>query len=174
MNDYGQLTAADTLRLERMLPGPIERVWEYLIDGDKRALWLAGGRLDARRGGTVALAFHNSKLSQNDDRAPEKYAQFEHEAHLSGEVLECDPPHLLAFTWGGDSRVRFELTPQGEEVKLVLTHSRIAERGSRLAIAAGWHTHLGLLDDVLQGRPARPFWRTLARLDAQYDARLPR
>ena len=30
MNDYGVLTAPDTLRIERLLPGPIERVWQYL------------------------------------------------------------------------------------------------------------------------------------------------
>ena len=173
MNDYGELIATDTLRLERVLPGPIERLWDYLVDDDKRAQWLAGGRIDAREGGEVALVFHNSKLSRNDDRAPAKYAQFEHEAHLSGRVLECDPPRVLAYTWGGDSRVRFELTPMGEDVRLVLTHSRIAERGSKLAIAAGWHTHLGVLDDVLHARDARPFWRTLTKLDAEYDRRLP-
>jgi uncharacterized protein YndB with AHSA1/START domain len=41
MNDYGVLTAPDTLRIERLLPGPIERVWQYLTDSDKRATWLA-------------------------------------------------------------------------------------------------------------------------------------
>ena len=44
MNDYGVLTAPDTLRIERLLPGPIERVWQYLTDSDKRATWLAVGK----------------------------------------------------------------------------------------------------------------------------------
>jgi uncharacterized protein YndB with AHSA1/START domain len=173
MNDYGQLIAADTLRLERVLPGPIERVWEYLVDDEKRARWLAGGTLDARDGGAVALEFRNSKLSANDDRAPDKYARFEHEAKLSGEVLECDPPRVLAFTWGGDSSVRFELHAQGDDVRLVLTHSRLADREDKLAVASGWHTHLGILDDVLHARAARPFWRTLTKIDAEYERRLP-
>jgi hypothetical protein len=29
MNEYGTVTGPDTVRLERLLPGPIERVWEY-------------------------------------------------------------------------------------------------------------------------------------------------
>ncbi|MBB3059863.1 uncharacterized protein YndB with AHSA1/START domain [Microbulbifer rhizosphaerae] len=36
MEDYGVMTAADTLRIERLLPGPLERVWQYLVDSDKR------------------------------------------------------------------------------------------------------------------------------------------
>jgi len=30
------------------LPGPIERVWEYLTDPDKRARWFAGGPMEPR------------------------------------------------------------------------------------------------------------------------------
>ena len=32
MNEYGVAIEAGTLRLERLLPGPIERVWEYLTE----------------------------------------------------------------------------------------------------------------------------------------------
>ena len=35
--DYGVVTAPDTVKIERMLPGPIERVWAYLTDPAKRA-----------------------------------------------------------------------------------------------------------------------------------------
>jgi hypothetical protein len=34
--DYGVVTAPDTVHLERLLPGPIERVWSYLTDSEKR------------------------------------------------------------------------------------------------------------------------------------------
>lgn len=37
MSDYGTHSEPNTLRLERVLPGPIERVWEYLTDSEKRA-----------------------------------------------------------------------------------------------------------------------------------------
>ena len=32
--------SADTFRFERLFPGPIERVWEYLVDGEKRGKWV--------------------------------------------------------------------------------------------------------------------------------------
>ena len=37
MNDdtYGVQTAPDTVRIERLLPGPIERLWAYLTESDK-------------------------------------------------------------------------------------------------------------------------------------------
>ena len=40
MSRYGERIDDTTVRFERLLPGPIERVWEYLTDGDKRATWL--------------------------------------------------------------------------------------------------------------------------------------
>lgn len=46
MSDYGEVVEPGTVRIERLLPGPIERVWAYLTDVDKRATWLAGGLLE--------------------------------------------------------------------------------------------------------------------------------
>ena len=40
MNDYGELLDESTVRFERLLPGPIDRVWSYLTKSDKRAQWL--------------------------------------------------------------------------------------------------------------------------------------
>ncbi len=40
-----QFTNPTTLTVERTLPGPIERVWAYLTEPDKRARWLGGGAL---------------------------------------------------------------------------------------------------------------------------------
>jgi hypothetical protein len=40
-------------------------------------------------------------------------------------------------------------------------------------VGSGWHTHLGILLDRLSGREPRPFWSTHARLEAEYDRRLP-
>ena len=46
MDEYGVKTAPDTLRIERTLPGPIERVWTYLTDPAKRATWFARGPME--------------------------------------------------------------------------------------------------------------------------------
>jgi uncharacterized protein YndB with AHSA1/START domain len=46
MDKYGTIIAPNTIRFERLLPGPIERVWAYLTDPEKRAKWLASGPMD--------------------------------------------------------------------------------------------------------------------------------
>ena len=56
------LIPPSTVRLERLLPGPVERVWAYLVESDKRATWLAAGEFDLRVGGKIELIFDNDKL----------------------------------------------------------------------------------------------------------------
>lgn len=178
-NDHGTLTTPDTIRFERLLPGPIERVWAHLVDPAKRALWLAGGPMTLQPGGDVELQFHNADLSCNDDPAPEKYRDYENSGEVFGQIVACDPPRLLAFTWSDmpgepeaeDSEVRFELETQGEQVRLTLTHTRLLSN-ELLSVAGGWHTHLGILEDILSGREARAFWRTHTRIEAEYAERL--
>ncbi|MBL8262519.1 MAG: SRPBCC family protein [Xanthomonadaceae bacterium] len=179
MSNHGTLTAPDTIRFERLLPGPIERVWDFLVDPDKRARWLAGGPMSLTPGGDVELQFHNAELSQGDDPAPEKYRDYENSGEVFGQVTACEPPRLLAFTWSDmpgepeaeDSEVRFELETQGEQVLLTLTHTRLMSN-ELLSVAGGWHTHLGILEDILSNKDARPFWRTHTRLEAEYADRL--
>jgi uncharacterized protein YndB with AHSA1/START domain len=172
MSEYGKLVASDTLRIERILPGPIERVWEFLVDGEKRRQWLAGGAIEPRVGGHVQHDFDNSTLSEHGDVPPEKYRRHACASSLHGEVLEYEPLRVLAYTWGEQSRVRFELSEQGDDVRLVLTHERLPDRDQTLSVSAGWHTHLGILRDVLTGRPASSFWRTHTKLEREYAARL--
>ena len=53
MNQHSTYVEPGTMKLERLLPGPVERIWAYLVDPDKRAAWLAGGSFDLRVGGKV-------------------------------------------------------------------------------------------------------------------------
>lgn len=178
MNDFGTVVAPDTVRIERTLPGPIERVWAYLTESEKRRTWLAGGEMDLRPGGAVELVFHNNALTDNDVAPPPKYEKYGGEIHSHGRVIECDPPRLLVFTWdesdGSDSQVRMELSPRGAEVHLVVTHSRLASRDGMVSVSGGWHTHLGILADRLAGRTPAGFWATHATVEAQYEQRIPR
>jgi uncharacterized protein YndB with AHSA1/START domain len=128
--------------------------------------------MELRVGGRVELTFRNSDLSPHAERAPDKYKKHEG-AGFRGRVTRCDPPRLLSYTWGDDSEVTFELTPQGEDVLLVLTHRRLPDRATMVTFASGWHAHLGILVDQLEGREPRPFWSTHARLEAEYERRLP-
>ncbi len=177
MSEFGVVRAARTVRFQRVLPGPIERVWAYLTESEKRGKWLASGPMELRAGGPVELNFRNAELSPHVEQPPAKYSKYAGPASKHGRVTRCDPPRLLSYTWdeesGVDSEVTFELTPQGDDVLLVLTHRRLGDRAMMLSVAGGWHTHLGILLDHLNGREPRPFWSTHARLEAEYEKRLP-
>ena len=178
MNDFGIVTAPDTVRIERLLPGPIERVWAYLTEPGKRRTWLAGGPMELHEGGAMELVFHNAELQRDADDVPSpKHAGNAGDIRSPGRVTVCEPPRRLGFTWdegdGTHSQVLFELTAHGPEVRLVLTHSGLASREMLVGVAGGWHTHLGVLAARLSGEPLPPFWSTVERLEGEYEARIP-
>jgi len=161
-----------TVKLERLLPGPVERVWAYIIESDKRAKWLAAGEFDLRVGGKVRLEFDNSKLSC-DETAPEKYKGRERHS-FEGIITRLEPLRALAHTWtwkGGNTEVTYELTPRGKEVLFTIVHRRL---GSDLvpSVMGGWDVHTGILADVLAGKEPRPFWSTHSKLEREYAAAL--
>src|SRR5690606_27182184 len=107
--ERGRFTRSDEVRFVRLIPGPIERVWAYLVEGEQRATWLAGGPLEPRVGGRAELFFRHANLAP-DESPPDQYKQY----HDPGDsfvarVTQCEPPRLLAYTWGGnsDSEVTF-------------------------------------------------------------------
>jgi uncharacterized protein YndB with AHSA1/START domain len=171
MSEYGIVTEAGAVRFERLLPGPIEHVWAYLTQLDKRGTWLAAGPMDSRVGGRVDLHFHHAELSA-EKTPPERYKELENGHLVRGSITRCEPPRLLSFTWGEWGEVTFELTPQDDDVLLVLTHRRLADRAATAEIAGGWHAHLGILTDRLAGREPRPFWSTHATVAAEYQKRI--
>lgn len=175
MSEFGVATGSRTVCIRRVLPGPIERVWAYLTESEKRGRWLASGPMELHVGGRVELNFRNAELTPQVEPTPEKY-KGRGEGAVHGRITRCDAPRLLSYTWGGpsgESEVTFELTPQGEDVLLVLTHRRLGNRAAMVSVSGGWHTHLGILIDHLEGREPRPFWSTYARLEAEYEQRLP-
>mgnify|MGYP000212143493 CR=1 FL=1 len=176
-HDDGVMTGPREMRFERLLPGPIERVWTYITDPDLRGRWLAAGPMELRAGGRMELTFRHRNLSP-DETPPESHAQMNESGHvMAGRVLACDPPRLLTLTWGAGpeaSEVTFELAPRGEEVLLTLTHRKLADRAAMVNVSGGWHTHLGILEDRLAGRAPRPFWATWQGRTEGYDSRLPR
>ena len=178
MSDYGELIDATTVRFERLLPGPIERVWSFLVDGDKRARWLCGGDTELRVGGHVDMHFHNASLSSAEDISPpEKYKDMPEKVSFGGTVTRCEPPHVLAHTWDFEdesSEVCYELEEHGDEVRLVLTHRKLDSKDTVLSVSGGWHTHLDILVDVLAGREPKPFWKTHTEIEAEYSERLDR
>jgi uncharacterized protein YndB with AHSA1/START domain len=172
--EYGTATGPGTVRIERYLPGPVERIWAYLTESEKRRKWLAAGEMELRVGGSVEHRFVHSELSA-EKHPSAKYEGFEEGHTIFGTVLRCDPPRVLSYTWGHgaeDSEVTFELEPRGDEVLLIVTHRRLRSHAEMSSVAGGWHTHLGLLIDHLQGRPPRGFWSSHAAVEAEYARRL--
>jgi len=176
MNEYGKLLDQNTVRFERLLPGPIERVWSYLTEDGKRAKWLCGGDVEQKVGGHVDMHFHNVSLSSEDDiPRPEKYRDRPEKMSFAGEVTRCEPPHVLQHTWEfGDeySEVCYELEEQGDKVRLILTHRRLDTSDIVLSVSGGWHTHLNILVDVLEGNKLRPFYRMQTQYETEYSQRL--
>lgn len=169
----GACTGPGEVRIERRLPGPVERIWAYLTESEKRGIWLARGEIELRVGGRVEHRFRHADLS-HEKQPPEKYGSYEKGHTMFGTVTRCEPPHLLSYTWGDleeDSEVTFELIPHEAEVLLVVTQRRLRSRDGMASVAAGWHTHLGILIDHLEGREPRGFWSTHGRLEADYAGR---
>ena len=171
MNDRATLIKPSTVRFERLLPGPVERVWAYLVESKKRATWLAAGEFDLRVGGKIELHFDNECLTE--EKAPAgALGAGKHSA--TGRITRLEPMRLLAHTWsweGGDSEVTYELTPKGKQVLLVITHRRMP-KDLVPAVMGGWDVHSGILADLLEGKKPRSFWREHERLEQEYAAAL--
>jgi uncharacterized protein YndB with AHSA1/START domain len=176
MNEYGILLDDNTVRFERLLPGPIERVWSYLTESDRRAQWLCGGDVETNVDGHVDMHFHNISLSSEDDiPRPERFKDRPEKMSFTGRVTRCEPPHVLHHTWEfGDenSEVCYELTEEGDKVRLVLTHRRLETPQIVLDVSGGWHTHLNILVDVLEEKELRPFYKMQEQYGSEYRERL--
>src|SRR5208282_5598691 len=60
---YGALTEPTTLTIQRLLPGPIDRVWAYLTESDLRRQWLASGTMEMKVGARFELVWRNNELT---------------------------------------------------------------------------------------------------------------
>lgn len=176
MNEYGVLIGNDTVRFERLLPGPIERVWSYLTDAEKRGTWFASGPMEPRIGGRMDITFDNSNLGPHPAPPPERFKQYGGIFESRHIVTGYEPPHRLCFTWDDDldpagSEVIIELSEEGDKVRLVLTHRRLANVDDAINVSGGWHTHLALLAEQLEGNPTTPFWTAFDGVEDEYRKR---
>ncbi len=155
MTSLGTIAGPGAIRFERLLPGPIERVWSYLTDSNRLPRWFSAGSVAPVVGGEVRF-----------------------DMGMHGRVTAYDPPRLLEYTWNEperergivlDALVRWELTAEGEQVRLILVHSRVPNF-ARPQFGAGWHTLLDRLEADMQGRETPAIAPMFAALEPAYQA----
>jgi uncharacterized protein YndB with AHSA1/START domain len=170
---HSTLVEPGTVRLERLLPGPLERVWAYITEPKKRAMWICGGTIDLRVGGKMHMEFDNNSLTSDKSPPPKYQGRGKHTS--PGLVTRLEPMRVFAHTWtweSGDTEVTYELAPRGKDVLLTIVHSKVKGRDATASVMGGWDVHTGVLEDVLRGAEPRPFWATHTKLEKEYDATL--
>jgi uncharacterized protein YndB with AHSA1/START domain len=170
LNAYGTLIEPATLKLERLLPGPIDRVWAYLTDTDLRRQWLAAGTMELKVGAPFVFVWRNDELTSPPGQRPPGFAE---EHSMQSRITELDPPRMLVFTWGESGEVSIQLDTKDKDVLLTLIHRRVSDRKNLLMVGAGWHMHLDILVARLAGTEPAPFWDGWSRLQQDYDRRMP-
>ena len=125
-----------------------EKLWHALTDGHFTERYWFGAHL--RSDWKVGSAF---EMLRSDGSVSD-----------AGKVVECDPPHRLAYTFINLSDkyknefpalATFTLEPYGKLVKLTLTHEGFVEGGQFYAgISKGWPAILSSLKSLLEtGHP---------------------
>lgn len=158
-----QRLGPDAIRLERLLDASPETVWRYLTEADLRQKWFMGGT-DASPGGEFELLNDHDNLSEDDVPYPESYAPYKGKT-WNEKVIRFDPPRLLETTFQGGKNgvVTYELRPEGDRTRLILTHSKIVSPSGFQDFGSGWNSHLTVLEEKLAGRSVRNFWQLHAR-----------
>lgn len=133
----------DTIQKELVLPHSRELVWQAIADRDALAEWMHPNDFAPKVGHRFTF------------RVPPKP-----EVNFDGltvhcEVLECEPPRRLVFSWsaGGpvvDTRVTFELEAEGTGTRLRFEHAGfdLSHAWADRAVAGanyGWAQMLGQL-----------------------------
>jgi uncharacterized protein YndB with AHSA1/START domain len=140
-----------------------EKLWEALTNGDFSVKYWMGFRIEPelKVGGKVRIL-------------PPKGME-EHGDH-AGEVLVCDPGRKLTYTWKQNdkpeiakkrdslSRVTYELTPMGPQVKLRVIHENLLpedvekDPSSFRGINNGWPAVISSLKSLLETGEAISFF----------------
>jgi uncharacterized protein YndB with AHSA1/START domain len=144
-----------------------EKVWQALTSAEFSRKYFSGNavEVDLRVGGAFIVRTPDGSL------------------HISGEVIECDPPRKLTVTFNvnwpalieklGPTLVTYEIEPVGDVVKLTLlqSHDRPISDDILSGGRAGWPAILSSLKSLLETGNAmvikmQPPERMLAALKA--------
>jgi uncharacterized protein YndB with AHSA1/START domain len=132
------------------IAAPPERVFKALTDRAQAMQWgsnpsfeMSAWEMDVRLGGK--WQFISRELTGRN-----KGREYEHH----GEILEMDPPRLLAYSWYANwhepatkqTVVRWEITPVGKGSRVKMTHSGLSQiKGACEGYSQGWP---GLMEEL--------------------------
>jgi uncharacterized protein YndB with AHSA1/START domain len=123
-----------------------EKVWQALTSAEFSRKYFSGLAVEAE------LKVGGAFLVRTPDGS----------VHISGEVLECDPPRKLTITWNvnwpalieklGPTLVTYEIEPAGDAVKLTLiqAHDRDIDDDILSGGRQGWPAILSSLKSLLE------------------------
>ncbi len=136
------------IRREVLIPQPREQVWRALTDSAALAKWMFPNDFAPRVGHHFTFRV-----------PPNPRAGFDG-ITVRCEVLECEPPNRLTYSWSAgalvDTRVSYRLEPDGDGTRLIFEHSGFdmsqpwgeqAFRGAKV----GWVKMLERLPGVVAG-----------------------
>jgi uncharacterized protein YndB with AHSA1/START domain len=131
-------TQARSIVVEKTLPYPPEKIWRTLTQSELIGQWLMPNDFAPKVG--HRFTFKTKPMGDWDGT-------------VSCEVLDCDPPRLLRYSWIGgsktndkygaqlDSVVTWTLTPTGSGTHLRMVHAGFRSPGNDFAFNAmspGW------------------------------------
>jgi len=150
------IPSQDAIVTEIDVTAPPDRVFRALTDASELMRWFTSAecpvkfwKMDARLGGQYSYATQRGSIVVNN------LSQFE----CHGEIVEYDPPRLLAYTWFGNwhddisrsTLVRWELTATEEGTRVRVTHSGLADLPiARKDYSGGWPGVLEQLQKFLE------------------------
>ncbi|MEL6860859.1 MAG: SRPBCC family protein [Pseudomonadota bacterium] len=172
MGDYATYPDPTVLEIFRDLPGPIERVWDYLTKSELREKWLCAGEVSPEIGGEIVFRFDHSNLSTHPTPASHEGGG---DMQMVGIIRAYEPPHHIAFSWPSreaeaPTEVVIRLREIDGKVRLHLRHEKIMTKDYKSGTSAGWHAHLDIMKDLLSDQTARDFWETFLALEQEYKA----
>ena len=143
-------TTATSLRISRIIPAPVEKVFEAWTKPEILSRWAAPEGInhisydvDLRVGGAYTL------VMRNDEGA----------LHTAiGEYREIDPPNRLVYTWDWkedgyrmdvETLVTVELKPVGGATEVLLTHELFPAEEAVAGHNEGWTSCLNRLESLL-------------------------
>ncbi len=141
-----------SIRREVLIPQSREQVWRALTDSAALAEWMYSNDFEPRVGHRFTFRV-----------PPNPKAGFDGIV-VRCEVLECEPPSWLLYSWSAgavvDTRVSYRLEPDGDGTRLIFEHSGFdtsqpwaaqAFRGAEF----GWAKMLKRLPGVVAGLAGR-------------------